>query len=118
MGGGWHRTAAWHTKHGPRRPAALGPRGWGRVGGSGGGSPQLKVYAEQYDFGWAGAGRGWIGQPGYSPGIVSRVARALVSQVGEGEARLAWDGHQGGDNQRGDVERVKVSGGDAGLGLG
>ena len=84
------------------------------MGGSGGGgSPQLKVYAEQYDFGWAGAGLGWIGQPGKSPGIVSRVAHALVSQVGEGEARLAWDGHQGGDNQQVDRQRVKVSGGDA-----
>ena len=59
-----------------------------------------------------------MGQPAKSPGIVSRVAHALVSQVGEGEARLAWDGHQGGDNQRGDAERVKVSGGDAALGFG
>ena len=82
-------SAAWSPSARRSRPARVGTDRGGRVSGSGGRSPQLKVYAEEYDFGWAGAGRGWIGQPGFSPGIVSRVAHALVRQVGEGEARLA-----------------------------
>ena len=98
---GAHRTASYGTQnmeggwlppHGSRRPAALGPRGWGRVGGSGGRSPQLKALRRAIRFwvGGRGAGVDRAAREEAGDSLTRRTRTRQPGQRGRGAARLGW----------------------------